>query len=102
VDAWIVILLVVRDVTITGIRSMAAAEGIEIAASWWGKRKTLIQTIALAFLLVHFQFYFVNPAVVGTILLWITLLVSLGSAVHYIGSFFGEVLEKKKTGSGPY
>ncbi|MBI2500862.1 MAG: CDP-diacylglycerol--glycerol-3-phosphate 3-phosphatidyltransferase [Deltaproteobacteria bacterium] len=98
VPAWIVVLLVARDVTITAVRSMAAAEGIEIAASWWGKRKTLIQTIALGFLLVHHQFYFLNPHAVGMGLLWVTLFVSIGSALHYITGFFSEVLTRKKGG----
>lgn len=101
IAVWIVILLVARDVTITALRSMAVAEGIEISASWLGKRKTLIQTIALGFLAVHYPIPFLNldPHVVGLSLIWVTLFVSLGSGFQYFWAFFSEILERKRKGS---
>ncbi len=98
IDVWFVVLLTARDVTITALRSMASAEGIEIAASGWGKKKTLMHMIALGFLQVHYPAIGLDPQRIGTILIWFTLAISLGSGLHYIWAFFSEVLEKKKQG----
>ncbi len=96
IAAWMVIFLIARETTITAVRSIAAAEGVEISASDWGKKKTLIQSFALGALLIHYPFWKFDPHVVGMILIWITMIASAGSGVHYIWSFFGEILERKK------
>lgn len=96
IAAWMVVLLIVREVTITALRSIAASEGIEISASEWGKKKTLIQTFCLGALLLHYPFWGIHPRPVGIVLLWLTLLISVGSGLHYVLTFFGEVLEKRK------
>ena len=98
VPAWIVILLVCRDVTITSLRSIAASEGLEISASDWGKKKTFAQSFAISFLLVHYPLSNFNPGNVGMVLLWVTLLISIGSGMHYGTTFFREVM-KQKTGA---
>lgn len=97
IESWIVAVLIAREVSITALRSVAASEGIEIAASDWGKKKTLIQSFAMGALLIHYPFWGVNPHKVGTVLLWMTLVISLGSGLHYIVTFFGEVLSKSKS-----
>ncbi|MBI2082886.1 MAG: CDP-diacylglycerol--glycerol-3-phosphate 3-phosphatidyltransferase [Deltaproteobacteria bacterium] len=98
--AWIVIVLIARDVTITGLRSMAADEGLDLAASAWGKRKMAMHMVALGFLLVHYPTWGLDPHRIGIVLLWLTMLISLGSGFHYIWCFFGEVLVKQKSGGG--
>ncbi len=96
IAAWMVVLLIAREVTITALRSIAASEGVEIAASDWGKKKTAIQTCALAALMIHYPFWGLHPRPVGLVLLWGTLAISLGSGIHYVFKFFEEVLEKQK------
>lgn len=100
VAAWMVVLLIAREVTITAIRGVAASEGIEISASDWGKKKTLFQAFSLAALLIHYPFWGIQPRSIGLVLLGITLLISVGSGIHYIVAFFSEVLhqEQRKTG----
>lgn len=98
IEAWIVVVLIARDVTITALRSMAAGEGLDFSASSWGKKKMLIHMFALGFLLVHYPTWGLDPHRIGTVLLWITLLFSIGSGIHYVWGFFGEVLEKKREG----
>ena len=51
VPAWIVVIIVTREFLVTGMRSMAAAQGKVIPAGMWGKQKTLITMIALCLLL---------------------------------------------------
>ncbi|OPJ61822.1 CDP-diacylglycerol--glycerol-3-phosphate 3-phosphatidyltransferase [Clostridium oryzae] len=47
IPAWIAIIIIARELAVTGLRSIAASEGIVLAASWWGKIKTVIQIIAI-------------------------------------------------------
>ena len=94
--AWIVILLIARDVTVTSLRSISASEGMVLAASDWGKKKTLAQSFGLCFLLVHYPLAHFNVEKIGIILLWLTVLISIGSGAHYVVTFFREVLEKSQ------
>ena len=92
IAAWIVILLIAREVTITALRGIAAAEGIEIAASDWGKKKTIVQSIAIGALMIHYPFWRIDPHQFGLFLTGVTVIVSIGSGVHYAWIFFREVM----------
>lgn len=96
IAAWIVVVLIAREVTITALRGIAATEGIEIAASDWGKKKTFIQAVAIGSLLAHYPFWTINPQRLGTFLIWLTLVVSAGSGIHYVWVFFREVMSSHK------
>ena len=52
VPAWAVVVIIAREFAVSGLRSIAAAQGRVIAASWWGKIKTVIQIIAIILLLL--------------------------------------------------
>ncbi|AAK79779.1 CDP-diacylglycerol--glycerol-3-phosphate 3-phosphatidyltransferase [Clostridium acetobutylicum] len=52
IPAWIAIVIIAREFAVTGLRSVAAGEGIVIAASWWGKIKTFIQIVTIIFALL--------------------------------------------------
>lgn len=95
--AWVAILLIARDIVITAIRAMAMGEGLVIAASDWGKKKTALQSCAITALLIHYPFWGLNPVATGRVLIWLTLIVSIGSAIHYIWVFFRAVLVKART-----
>lgn len=96
VAAWIAILLIAREITITGLRGVAASEGLEMAASDWGKKKTIILSIALGALMVHYPFWGIDPQRLGTVTLWLTLAVSMGSGAHYVWTFFKAVIVSPK------
>ncbi len=100
-SAWIAIILISREIAITALRGMAISEGIIIAASQWGKRKSLIETFALIALLVYYPFWQIQFAAIGKVLIGLTMIISLGSGVHYIWCFFSEVLERQKTPPQP-
>ncbi len=58
IPAWIVVVIIAREFAVTGLRVLAASEGITIAANWWGKIKTITQIIAIVSLLVNnYPFY---------------------------------------------
>jgi CDP-diacylglycerol--glycerol-3-phosphate 3-phosphatidyltransferase len=53
--AWIVIIIIAREFIISGFRLIASDNGIVIAASWWGKTKTVTQMIMIILLIINFQ-----------------------------------------------
>lgn len=53
VPAWAAIVIIAREFAVSGLRTIAASEGLVIAASWWGKIKTVIQIIAIVLLLLQ-------------------------------------------------
>lgn len=53
VPSWAAVVIIAREFAVSGLRSIAAAQGRVIAASWWGKIKTVIQIIAIIILLLQ-------------------------------------------------
>jgi CDP-diacylglycerol--glycerol-3-phosphate 3-phosphatidyltransferase len=53
VPAWAAVVIIAREFAVSGLRSIAASQGRVIAASWWGKVKTVIQIIAIILLLLQ-------------------------------------------------
>jgi CDP-diacylglycerol---glycerol-3-phosphate 3-phosphatidyltransferase len=84
VPAWIVVVLVARELVITGLRAIAAAEGKIIAADELGKYKMALQCIALQGLLIHYTYFHIEFFAAGLFILWIAMVVSVWSAVDYI------------------
>lgn len=81
--AWIVILIISREFAVTGLRLVAAGEGIVLAASNMGKIKTVSQIGAIALLLLHnFPFSYMGIPV-DTIVLYIALILTTWSGVEY-------------------
>jgi CDP-diacylglycerol---glycerol-3-phosphate 3-phosphatidyltransferase len=99
VPAWVVILILAREFTVTGLRTMAMSEGIVIAAGQEGKYKTILQIAAISFLLIHYKYRVdfiafevdVDANIVGTWLLYLSVAFSLWSAWVYIRDFFRAV-----------
>src|SRR5699024_4694303 len=61
IPGWIVAIIIAREFVITGLRILAASEGITIAASSWGKIKTITQLIAIILILLNnFPFNNIN------------------------------------------
>lgn len=53
VPSWAAIIIIAREFAVSGLRTIAASDGRVIAASWWGKIKTVIQIIAIVLLLLQ-------------------------------------------------
>lgn len=84
VPAWIVVIIIAREFTITGFRTIAVSEGITIAASPLGKIKTITQLLAIVTILIdNFPFRYINIPF-DTIMLYISLIFTLLSGVDYI------------------
>jgi CDP-diacylglycerol--glycerol-3-phosphate 3-phosphatidyltransferase len=83
VPGWIVVLIVGRELAVTGLRAIAVGEGIVLAADELGKYKMIFQMFALHGLLLHHRFLGVDFHTAGMYFLWISLVLSLWSAVDY-------------------
>lgn len=88
IPTWIVMLIVVRELAVTGLRSIAAAEGVIIQASSLGKYKTVFQCSATIALCLHYEYLSVDLHVVGMVLLWIALVFTLWSGWSYFHDFY--------------
>lgn len=83
IPAWLLVVIVGREFAVTGLRSIAATEGIVLAADASGKAKMLLQTIGVHFLIVHYVYFGVSFHDVGLVLLLLATVVGVWSAVGY-------------------
>ena len=79
--AWMVIIIISREFAISGFRLIAADNGIVIAASWWGKFKTVSQMIMIILLIANLGGVF---TVLENLFMWIALILTVVSLVDYI------------------
>jgi len=87
IDAWIVVLILGREIAITGLRGIASSEGVVIAASNLGKYKTGFQIAALIGLTMHYNYYGFDFHFWGNLLLWVALALTLWSGYDYLKNF---------------
>ncbi len=80
---WAIYIIITRELFITGLRVSAVSEGIDIAASWMGKVKTVMQMIAIGWMLMRW------PG--ANILLWIAVALTIYSGYEYVRDFFKKV-----------
>ena len=79
-----VALITLRELAISGVRSLAAARGFVIPASQEGKIKTISQMLATGFLILHEKTFWIPCHEVGIVLLWIASFLSIWSAIPYL------------------
>jgi len=89
VPAWMVILIVGREFAISGLRSIAAAEGYTIRASDLGKTKMVAQVTAISFLLLSIRHR--QIAAIAYWMMWAVVLFAVLSAVGYFRKFWRKV-----------
>ena len=94
IPAWIVAITIIRDLIVDVIRSIASSEGHYIQASSLGKQKTLAQIIAVTALMIHYSIFGVDAHFVGTVILYIALLLTIYSGVDYFIKFYQTTVQK--------
>lgn len=97
--AWVVILIVGRELVVTGLRAMAVEKGTVLAADRYGKIKTILQIIALCPLILHFPLWGIDVAGFGQIMLYIALGMTVFSGGNYFYNFMKNSSEAVKESS---
>ncbi len=92
--SWVVILIISREFVITGFRLIASDKNVVIAASNWGKIKTITQMTMIIVILANLKTYFAPFQILGVILIILSVVFTLISAVDYIYKNI-EVLKEK-------
>ncbi|WP_334072921.1 MULTISPECIES: CDP-diacylglycerol--glycerol-3-phosphate 3-phosphatidyltransferase [Paenibacillus] len=82
-DAWIAVVIISREFAVTGLREVALLEGSVIAASNWGKAKTITQIVAIsALLLNNFPFEWVHFPF-DEVAIWLAAIITIYSGIDY-------------------
>lgn len=87
IPAWVVCVIIGRELAISGMRSVVAESGADISASWLGKYKTGFQIAAIIPLLLHYPYFGINLHVIGMFFLWGALIFTIWSGVDYLLGF---------------
>lgn len=93
VPGWIVVVIICRELAVTGMRGVAADKGIVIAADHFGKLKTIVQSLALAPLLAHYPILGFDPRPIGMLLLYLALVLTVFSGANYLYNFYKNWLQ---------
>ncbi|MEZ4405812.1 MAG: CDP-diacylglycerol--glycerol-3-phosphate 3-phosphatidyltransferase [Polyangiales bacterium] len=108
VAPWVVVVLVAREITITALRSIAASEGVVIAAGESGKWKAALQMVGILMLVLHYPYRVlpfwsarVDLNVCGQWLVLLSLVFSVTSAVEYVRLFVAAVEAKEQRLQSP-
>ena len=83
VHAWVAMIIIAREFAVSGLRTVAASEGKVIAASYWGKIKTVIQIVAIIAALLNLSY--VNPIlnILTSIFMAAAVIITIISGVDY-------------------
>lgn len=88
VPAWLVIIIIFRELMVTGLRAIAADEGYVMAADRFGKLKTVLQSIAIVPLSLHFEWFGINLVPIGEFFLYAALVLTVFSGIKYLYDFY--------------
>ena len=78
--AWYVIIIIAREFIISGFRLIASDNGVVIAASYWGKFKTVFQMVMICLMIADIS----QIAIVTTVVMYIALALTIISLVDYL------------------
>lgn len=103
IPAWVVVCIISRELIISGFRTIAADNGVVIAASMWGKVKTVFQMIMIIWLILDLN-WFVEKYIIklpiydvlGNVLIVISLILTIISMVDYIWKNKGVLKENNR------
>jgi len=88
VPAWMVVVILGREIMITSLRGVASAQGVVIEAEELGKYKTILQIFAITGLILHYGYVGIDFHLGGMYFLWASLILSLWSGIDYFRKFW--------------
>lgn len=83
VPAWMIVVIIGREIAVTGLRAVALGQGVVLGAEELGKYKMVFQMFALHGLLLHYKFLGIDFHLAGMYFLWISLVIGLWSGIDY-------------------
>ncbi len=92
IPAWMVVIILGRDILITSLRGVASAEGVVIEAEELGKYKVVLQIFAIIGLILHYPYFYVDFHMGGMYFLWASLVLSVWSGIAYFQKFWFAVV----------
>jgi CDP-diacylglycerol--glycerol-3-phosphate 3-phosphatidyltransferase len=97
---FMVVVIVGRELAVTGLRGMASSDGHVVGASWQGKLKSLVQNISVGSLLFHYQTLGLPAHDIGLTLLGVATALTLWSGYVYFSDYFGSTAEDENGEGG--
>ncbi|MDD8031799.1 MAG: CDP-diacylglycerol--glycerol-3-phosphate 3-phosphatidyltransferase [Acidobacteriota bacterium] len=94
VASWMAIIIIGREIAVTGFRALASSKGCNIPASNWGKLKMTFETVTLAILILGPEHLTILFGIAQTIGLWMIVIIALISALEYFIRFGPQVLKE--------
>lgn len=95
INALLVLIILLREFFITGLRAVAAGEGIIIGAERLGKFKTISLNIGLSAMLIHYDFLGIPVRMFGLVFVVLGAALAIVSGGQYLYMFFNEVSKRK-------
>jgi len=92
IPAWMVVVIVGREIAITGLRGIAVTQGIIISASRLGKYKTVFEGTSIFFLILDGGYLSLDFHPVGMVFLWIALVVAVISGADYFRKYLKSII----------
>jgi CDP-diacylglycerol--glycerol-3-phosphate 3-phosphatidyltransferase len=86
---WLVVLIISREFAVSGLRSIASAEGYTIGASELGKSKMMLQVLGITLVMLSIRWPVLHP--VATLTMWAVVIFGLASAIEYFARFWKKV-----------
>lgn len=92
IPLWMVIVIVGREIAVTGLRGIAMSEGIVISSSMIGKYKTAFEMTSIFCLILNGPFLSIDFHVIGMALLWVALILAVVSGIDYFRKFLKTIV----------
>jgi CDP-diacylglycerol---glycerol-3-phosphate 3-phosphatidyltransferase len=92
IPVWMVIVIVGREIAVTGLRGIAVSQGMVIAASRLGKYKTVFEVASVTFFILNGNYLSIRFYHVGMALLWIAVILAVWSGIDYFRKFLKEII----------
>jgi len=88
VEAWMVLVIIGREIAVTGLRGIASSEGVILTPTEISKKKTVFQVVAILALLLHYEYLGIDFHAVGMVFMWLAVVVTLWSGIMYFRKFW--------------
>jgi CDP-diacylglycerol--glycerol-3-phosphate 3-phosphatidyltransferase len=92
IPVWMVIVIVGREIAVTGLRGIAVSQDIVISASALGKYKTVFEVASISFLIFDGDYFSIDFHQVGLVLLWVALGIAVISGIDYFKTFLKTII----------